>query len=163
MPCREVWIGSAGRFQYRDSDQWHCECTSGTGVSFLWATLRAQQGGSVKAGSGNPAIKSATAGTRLCLNCIGSFITTNKTSISFISLIYFPWFKPLFCVRTLEEITVVHQKRAIPWQPSNTQDSILKTQHKEPACLWVSLLKFTIREGFFLKILTFRHKQSRIF
>lgn len=141
--------------------QWH------SGMSSPWATHTAQQGGSLKAGSGNPGRKSAAAGTRLCLNCIGSFITINKMFISFISLIYFPCFKPLIYVRTLEEIIAVHLKRAfplaIPWQSSNTQDIILKTQHKEPACLWVSPLKFANRENFFWKILAFEHKQFRTF
>lgn len=140
VACREVWTGNAGRCQCRDS-------TSDTLEWALSELLRAQPGGSVKAGSGNPAIKGAAAGTSL--NCIGSFITTNKTFISFISLIYSQWFKPLVCVRTLEGITAVHLKRtfplAIPWQSSNTQDSILKSQHKEPTCLWVSLLKFDLR------------------
>lgn len=94
----------------------------------------AQQEGSVRAGSSNPATKSAAAGTKPYLNCIGSFIITNKTFISCISLIYFPWFKALVCVRALEGSIAVHLKKAfalaIPRQSSNTQDSIRKTQHK---------------------------------
>lgn len=114
-----------------------------------------------------PSYKNCCCWDQICLNCTGSFTTTNKTFISFISLIYFPWFKPLVCARTLEEIIAVHLKRAfpsaVPWQFSNIQTSILKPQHKEPTCLWVPLLNFAIRENFFWKLLTFKHEQFRMF